>query len=105
MKLTCMLALIKFNLWLSKCLQLTWVTFLIQVGMYQERNLLEQTWEHNKLNRQNYGVDAMVQTQAISALTNALFFQEKIGHVLSKDLTFRILGSLFLIAILPNVLF
>ena len=64
-------------------------------------------WAHNKLNPQNYGVNAMVQTQAISALTNApfLFFQENIGHVFSKDLTFLILGSLFLIAILPNVLF
>lgn len=72
--------------------------------MYQERNLLEQTREHNKLNPQNYGVDAVVQTQAISALTNApfLFSQKEIGHALSKDLTFLILGSPFLIAILLN---
>ena len=87
-----------------KCPQLSWVTFLIQVGMYQERNLLELTREHNKLDPQNYGVDAMVQTQAISALTNGpfLFSQKEIGHILSKDLTFFILGSPFLIAILLN---
>lgn len=72
--------------------------------MYQERNLLEQTREHNKLNPQNYGVDAVVQTQAISALTNApfRFSQKEIGHASSKDLTFLILGSPFLIGILLN---
>lgn len=72
--------------------------------MYQERNLLELTREHNKLNPQNYGVDAVVQTQAISAFTNApfLFSQKEIGHAPSKDLTFLILGSPFLIAILLN---
>ena len=75
-----------------KCPQLTWVIFLIQVCMYQEGNLLEQTREHSKLNPQNYGVDALVQTQAKSALTNApfLFVQKEIGHALSKDLTFLI---------------
>ena len=94
----------KFNVWLSKCPQPTWVTFLIQVCMYQERNRLEQTREHNKLNPQNYGVDAVVQTQAISALINApfLFSQKEIGHAPSKDLTFLILGSPFLIGILLN---
>lgn len=73
--------------------------------MYQERNLLEQTREHNKLNPQNYGVDAVAQTQAKSALTNAPFLfvqKEIIGHALSKDLTFLIMGSPFLIAILLN---
>ena len=75
-----------------KCPQLAWVIFLIQVCMYEERNLLEQTREHSKLNPQNYGVDALVQTQAKSALTNApfLFVQKEIGHALSKDLTFLI---------------
>lgn len=69
---------------------------------------MEQTREHSKLNPQNYGVDALVQTQAKSALTNApfLFVQKEIGHALSKDLTFLILESPFLIAILflPNYL-
>lgn len=75
-----------------KCPQLTWVTFLIQVCMSHKRNLLKQTREHSKLNPPNYGVDALVQTQAKSALTKApfLFVQKEIGHALSKDLTFLI---------------
>lgn len=50
-------------------------------------------------------IDAMVQTQDISTLTNEpfLFSHKEIGHDLSKDLTFLILGSPFLIAILRNL--